>query len=225
MTLLPARRQCVTCGGDATLRLWNIDTLQELHKVSVRDSEADEMLLPVDVASCAGDESAVAVVFHESRMVQIWSIHEQQGQSTLSLAATLECQHPALAVSWLDANTVLVLQSDNTNKDGQLVRFTNKSTSKDPIADKKDKSEWSKDVSVPSYPALPDGISLPTTILEKDPQSGVLKMAKMSETRGADRELPWNRVERIEVARANRARHKRNKRRRLRQGDPDTKES
>lgn len=174
---------CVTCGGDFTVRLWSLSTFEQLAQV---DTDGE---LPIQTST---DGERVAVIFHNSNTIHIYSM------KTLELLQTLESATQPLAVV-LHGNSMIVLAKEPTllqvyalGADTSYKATTNNAFSK--------LNELCKDE------------TLPSSILEADSSTGQLKLGKTQETRTANpSDIPWNRVDRIQKARD--SRNRRNKKR------------
>lgn len=176
---------CVTCGGDFTVRLWNLSTFSQLAQVDTNGE------LPIQ-ASTNGER--VAVIFHNSNTIRIYSM------IALELLQTLESATQPLAV---------VLHYDNMvtlSKEPALVQAYKLSEGSIYKAITNDGfSKLNQQCS--------DEI-IPASILEVDSSTGHLKLGKTQETRTADpADIPWNRVDRIQKARE--SRNRRNKKRKV----------
>lgn len=174
---------CVTCGGDFTVRLWKLSTFSQVAQVDTNG------LLPVQVST---DGEHVAVIFHNSNAIHIYSL------MTLKLKQTLESEAQPLGVVLKDA-TMVVLSKEPTllcaYKLGNNKKF--ESTTDDRFLNI---NEQCKDV------------TLASSILESDRSTGQLKLGKIQETRTSNpADIPWNRVDRIQKARD--SRNRRNKKR------------
>ena len=174
---------CVTCGGDFTVRLWKLSTFELLAQVDT-DSE-----LPIQMST---DGDRVAVIFHNSNAIRIYSM------VALELLQTLESATQPLAVVLHDDRmTVLakepaLLQVYTLGDDSSYNATTNIAFSK--------------------LNELCGDETLPSSILEADSSTGQLKLGKTQETRTANpADIPWNRVDRIQKARD--SRNRRNKKR------------
>jgi WD40 repeat protein len=174
---------CVTCGGDCTVRLWQLSTFSQMAQVDTNG------LLPVQVST---NGEHVAVIFHNSSVIHIYSL------MTLELQQTLESEAQPLGVVLQDA-TMVVLSKEPTLLHAYKLGNSNKyeSTTDDRFLNL---NEQCKDV------------TLASSILETDRSTGQLKLGKIQETRTSNpADIPWNRVDRIQKARD--SRNRRNKKR------------
>ena len=176
---------CVTCGGDSTVRLWNITTFRELSQIDTQDK------LPTRVAmSLKG--SFVAVIYEGSLILEIYRINN----STMALMKRQQCSAQPLAVVFsTDSNFFVLLGAPD-----YLVSYFIESDNVIP-----------KEGTFSALQKLAKDITMPTSVMEMD-KNGIIKLKKLSEERGPAKEKPWNRVERIQTSREGNAR--RNKKRR-----------
>ena len=179
-----------SCGGDGTIRLWDGDSFQQLAEVSVKKSDANgkaDDLIPTDIAISPGG-SIVAVVFDDSKRVDLYEIITGgDKKTTLSLAKTLECDSQALSVTFHNKETLMILM-----RDPDYFATYHMEPPAPP--------EEIRAIETIRTLASKNNIVMPPTILEKD-KYGNPKLRKLQEGRGpASVDAPWNRVERIEIA-------------------------
>lgn len=175
---------CVTCGGDETVRLWNTNTFELLSTKETPD------MLPMQLSA---DGERVAVIFHNSNTIHIYSITD------LELLQTIECSAQPLGVSLQQESTMYVLAKEPT----LLAVY------------KLESGKYESTTAVEPIASLnKTEVTMPSSILETD-KNGDLKLVKMKETRGGggseEKEVPWHRAERVETH--NNSRKRRNKRR------------
>ena len=180
-----AMKWCVTCGGDSTVRLWNITTFQEVSQVDTQEK------LPTRVAiSLHG--SFVAVIYEGLPTLDIY----QLDNGTMTLMEQQQCSAQPLAVVFSTDSDFFVLIS----APDYLVSYSIESN-----------KVIAKEGTFSAIQELAKDITMPTSVMEMD-KNGVIKLKKLSEERGPAKEKPWNRVERIQTSREGNAR--RNKKRR-----------
>jgi hypothetical protein len=178
---------CITCGGDESVRLWNINTFEMLSIVETVG------LLPTQVSM---DGERVGVIFNESNAIHVYTgltAAKEDDEFELKLQQTLECKTQPLGI---------VLQDDRLHvlaKEPVLLQSyqMNAATSQYELLTGK------------KYP-LPQDAVLLSSILEADRTTGHLKMQKLKEDRGAGaKQVPWHRIERRQKAKDSRARRNR----------------
>lgn len=217
MDVVPENSPCtirliVSCGGDGTVRFWNADSFQQLLEIKVGDAcdeKSDQgeennrglaQLIPTSVAidPCG---RRVAVIFDNSARLEIYQIaFEKNGDKlsvNVSLQERLDCSSQPLSVKFQSSECLLVLLRDPEYCVAYEVREFGQ-----PIVPQK--------VDGLCQLASSANIVMPDTILEKDAH-GQPKLQKLKETRVADVDAPWNRVERVDIAKK---REKRAKKRR-----------
>jgi tRNA (guanine-N(7)-)-methyltransferase subunit TRM82 len=192
-----------SCGGDGTVRLWNVETLQQLDVVDVnKTDEAKEggiasILIPTDLAFDQ-EGKTIAVIYDISNRVDLFDVKvDDAKKTTLSFNQSLECPAHTLGVAFHEESLMILLRDPEYITTFQVKPSNSLATIQ---AVKTLREVVSKESIVTS-----------DTILEKDPY-GQPKLKKISETRGpSGPDVPWNRVERIPVAqeRARRAKKRR----------------
>ena len=191
-----------TCSGDSTVRLWDIDTMEQLAQVSCRgvettnDPENPSILIPVDLAINATG-TMVAVIFEENNRLDLYSITKSEEDETiLSLMKSMDCPSKTLGVSF-QMDRAIVLTKDHYTVGYATVPALSES--------QMDATKALQDL------ATKEGIVMPESLIEKD-EFGNSKLDKTNETRGPSNEdAPWKRVERVEIAKERERRHKRRK--------------
>jgi WD40 repeat protein len=196
--VLPSSALAVSCGGDMTLRLWDLNAQTEISSITTLTAENDEMSdekentneIPTAIAaSCCG--SIVAVIFDDSKRLSIFKITP----TSLELLGNVDCPSQPLSIDFTSTALTVVMkdpdyiaiydiQHDNEDVAEPIAVLRNETSVlqalRDMASDKK--------------------IAMPNTILEKDDHGNPV-LRKENETRGpAATEAPWNRVERIEIA-------------------------
>mmetsp|Transcript_3012 Transcript_3012/g.8250 ORF Transcript_3012/g.8250 Transcript_3012/m.8250 type:complete len:519 (-) Transcript_3012:68-1624(-) len=210
----------VSCGGDRTIRLWNLCTHTQVGCLSTVSTEIPTAI----VASSCG--TRVAVIFDDSKRVSLYQIHilnngigDSIGDSigdtavdagadtsSLELLGSIDCPSQPLAVEFSDRQTknettVLTILTKDPD---YLVRYDvpcdgtkATTTTTAAVAIPRDASGAIRALQVV---AASERIVMPSTILEKD-DFGNPVLQKENETRGpAASDQPWNRVERVEIA-------------------------
>lgn len=222
----------VSCGGDMTLRLWNIDDKNEICNTSTcDDNNKNEIPTAITVSGCG---QIVAVIFDESKRLSIYKISHKEindqnnnnnTSPSLTLLGSVECPSQPLSLIFhkkeVESNnnmlTVLMgdpnyivsynIQDKNDDDNNVVSAISESSSSMQELLDVASKEE----------------ISMPKTILEKRHGNPILN--KQNETRGpAGNDAPWNRVERIEIAKGHQKRSnakKAEKKRKKRRVDAD----
>jgi WD40 repeat protein len=192
-----------SCGGDGTVRLWNVETLQQLDAVDVnKTDEAKEggdasILIPTDLAFDQ-EGKTLAVIYDVSNRVDLFDVKvDDAKKATLSFNQSLECPAHTLGVAFHEETLMILLRDPE-----YVTTFQVKASA--------------SLVTIQAVEALrevasKESIVASDTILEKDP-FGQPKLKKISETRGpSGPNVPWNRVERVPIAqeRARRAKKRR----------------
>merc|ERR1712166_1054387 len=94
-TTIPSSYLAVSCGGDMTLRLWNIDDKSEICNLSTCDNNnnnnKNEIPTAITVSGCG---QIIAVIFDESKRLSIYKIshkgiNDQNSKNTTSPSLTL----------------------------------------------------------------------------------------------------------------------------------------
>lgn len=211
----------VSCSGDGTIRLWDLDTFTELccTTASSSDSGSSENIvvgrIPADIA-VDGKGQFVAVLSDESNNLKVYEIVQNdttdQDRFSLQLISETSCPSQPLAVIFYDngredeTSMMVLMQGPH-----YLTTFTLRRNDKTLVQDEADGS-INASVHALRELAAEHSITMPTSLLEKD-QYGKPKLQKETETRGpASAHAPWNRVERVEIAKErSRKRQKRRK--------------
>lgn len=200
----------VSCGGDMTLRLWDLSAQIELSSTPTSNDENNNASeIPTAIAT-SGCGSIVAIIFDDSKRLSIYKINQGDTPS-LELLENVECPSQPLSIIFNEIQTADSTSSELTvlMKDPDFVvvydvQHTKEDVSK-PIAAPKNE--------IGVMQAMKDAVSekkiaMPNTILEKD-DFGKPVLQKENETRGpAGAEAPWNRVERVEIAKEREKRRK-----------------
>lgn len=182
---------CVSCGGDKTLRLWNIENMKELATFRMEDAN-----IPIKVTLI---NNVVVVAFDESDLIQIYRIEAVDDERVFTLLSEYNIGSHVLGIKLLDESKLLVVA-----KEPHYVQSF--SLAQDLVAQPRD---------TPCLKSLQSlaqeySIEMPYSVLERD-DYGHIKMLKREESRGPAHLMPWNDPARIERARA---RSRRNKKRR-----------
>ena len=192
-----------SCGADGTVRLWDVETLQQLDKVDVnktdeaKEGEDASILIPTDLAFDQ-EGKTIAVIYDVSNRVDLFDVKvDDAKKATLSFNQSLECPAHTLGVAFHEKTLMILLRDPE-----YITTFQVKPSA--PLA------------TIQSVEALrevfsKESIVMSGTILEKDAY-GQPKLKKINETRGpSGPDVPWNRVERVPIAqeRARRAKKRR----------------
>ena len=205
----------VSCGGDMTLRLWDLPSQVEISSISTSNDEnssANEIPTAIVASSCGG---IVAIIFDDSRRLSIYEITstKKSENPSLELLDNVDCPSQPLSIVFNEPSTtgsdtrieLTVLMKDPDFVAVYDIRHTTEEDVVKPIAVPKNEIgvlQALRDV------ASDKKITMPNTILEKD-DFGKPVLRKENETRGpAAAEAPWNRVERIEIAKEREKRRK-----------------
>jgi WD40 repeat protein len=226
-TTIPSSYLAVSCGGDMTLRLWNIDDKSEICSMSTCDNNnKNEIPTAITVSGCG---QILAVIFDESKRLSIYKIshkdiNDQNNNNntspSLTLLGSVDCPSQPLSLIFHGKevesnNNVTVLMGDPNYVVTYNIQDEHDDDNKVVSAISESSSSMQELLDVASK----EEISMPKTILEKRHGDPILH--KQNETRGpAGNDAPWNRVERIEIAKghqkrsnAKKAEKKRKKRR------------
>lgn len=197
-----------TSGGDCTIRLWNLETQLQVFELSTRSNEESGSengntndLIPTDLRFTA-DGSLLAVVFDQSNQLDVYRVAGTlESSPKLELVQRVNCASPLLGVQSRGTDCFYVLQRDPAFI--ACYRFSD---------DGKLEEVKSEDLQLLVTAATERKIVMPNSILERD-KYGQIKLKKLHETRGPSAgDEPWNRVERVEIAKAANKRHKRRRR-------------
>lgn len=190
-----------SCGGDCTVRLWGLDTIQPLSVTAVGTSTSDESapLIPTDITLHPEGELLV-VIYDQSKRLDLYSINSgDAGEIELGdQAHTIECASQPLCAVFQNSESLLVVMKEPDYIASYKVN--NKEIVVEIGATEKVR-----------HAAASNRIDMPETILERD-SYGNIKLMKLNETRGPSGEdAPWNRIERVDIARERQKRHKKRK--------------
>lgn len=226
----------VSCGGDMTLRLWDLTAQKEICSTSTstctstittnggarNEKKNNTNEIPTTIAaSCCG--RIVAVIFDDSNRLSTYKITPttNEGDPTdkpsLEFLGSVDCPSQPLSIAFHEvqrgesstkgSNTgtmLTVVMKDPDYFTLYDIKHNNEDVVK-PIAATQNETRAMK--------ALRDIVSdekiaMPNTILEKDDHGNPV-LQKVNETRGpAATEAPWNRVERIDIAKEREKRRK-----------------
>ena len=209
----------ISCGGDMTLRLWDLTARNEIccapTSIATTDDatnrEKNTIPTAISVSSCG---RLVAVIFDDSNRISIYKItatkSEVEGveKKSLEFLDNVVCPSQPLSIACHevqqvqssvngDKKTVLtVLMKDPHYLATYYFNHDDQDGVK-PFAPCQNESIVLRGL---RSVAFKEKISMPNTILEKDDYGNPV-LRKVNETRGpAATEAPWNRVERIEIA-------------------------
>jgi tRNA (guanine-N(7)-)-methyltransferase subunit TRM82 len=201
----------VSCGGDKTLRLWDLDTLKQVSVVSAAGA-ADNMI-PSDLAVNA-DGSRIVVIYDQSNRLDVYQVksddsNDQSPGLDIDLVQTVSCPSQPLSVAFQDQATLLVLLRDPD----YMITF------KVLQDDNSVTPEKSQAIETLRQRATETNIVMPETILAKD-AFGQPKLKKLQETRGpSGADAPWNRTERVDMMKQRNKRQKKRKQERERENE------
>jgi hypothetical protein len=192
------------------VRLWDYSDCQELccHPVN---PVPGSRLVPSRVAIHSSG-TRVAVIYDESPLLDVLQVADDS--SRLVVAGTVECSAPALSLSWLSSDDVLlVLITQPPYVMGfRLDRASSSSSSSSPSFHL---VPWTAAaVSALNRAAGAGGCfptAMPGSVLEKD-QFGQPMMKKNRERRGPAADMPWNNAERKRLSKEREKRYKKQKR-------------
>ena len=200
----------VSCGGDRTLRIWDLAAQTEISSTSTISN--DQRKIPTAIAaSCCGQ--FVAVIFDDSRRLSIYKIvrgkHEDDYKPSLELLGNVDCPSQPLSISFHETRSAtLIVLVKNPDYIIQYDITDNQEDLSKAIATSQTELNFMKSL---RKIASQNKISMPNTILEKDDYGNPI-LRKENETRGpAAVEAPWNRVERVEIAKERERRRKKTK--------------
>uniref|UniRef100_A0A6V0BPJ5 tRNA (guanine-N(7)-)-methyltransferase non-catalytic subunit n=1 Tax=Pseudo-nitzschia australis TaxID=44445 RepID=A0A6V0BPJ5_9STRA len=206
----------VSCAGDRTLRLWNLTTQSEICRLSTVSAE-----IPTAIAAsyCSTSTSTtVAVIFDDSKRLSLYKITTAANADnpSLELLGSVDCPSQPLAIDFSECTDA------NDNAAASVLAVV----MKDPdyialydIPNNQNQQDGNKPIAVPRGEsshlaktlkelASEEKIAMPDTILEKDDYGNPV-LQKENETRGpAALDQPWNRVERVGIAKEREKRRK-----------------
>jgi tRNA (guanine-N(7)-)-methyltransferase subunit TRM82 len=187
-----ARHFCVSCSGDATVRLWNYKDYQELGRFHTTRGLATRVAI-------SPSANHVVVLYNQCRTVDV--LRTNSG-TCLELLTSFECKSQPLSVKFVSDECMLVL----TGEPEYMVEVKLDKKSSTLVND-------SPTVLAIRQVACSRNIVMPTSILETDERTGQLKLEKEAESRGAKADvLPWMKSDRVQTAKE--ASKRRDKRRR-----------
>lgn len=204
----------VSCGGDMTIRLWDISALEELFTLQLetnsvklaKDETAGKARIPTDIAM-DNRATTVAVIFDDCRDLEVYSVTETSSRSLSRIGPSTPCPSQPLSVEFDPHGTLrVVMREPNYMAAYRIQPALGSNGSLDVVEEASD--PWTQAVRVR---ATQEGVTMPETVLEKD-EHGLPKIQRANETRGpSSGEAPWNRVERVDMAKQKESR--RNKKR------------
>ena len=228
---------CISCSGDGTARLWDYTTCEELISVNLdRRFAADETQeaetgsnadngnevtakdVPLRVAISPNGTRA-AVIFDDSNRLDVFSVDGNNHDWPLRRCYSQECPSKALSIKFLTDNQTLVVLMSGSGESNFIQCYD--------LGTATESAMESKIAEIPGgmcdcinkdiRPSLSFD-SLETFLLERDPRTGNIMVEKSTERRGNASIQPWNRTERVEVAKErNRRGNKRKRKRRYEQ--------
>jgi hypothetical protein len=191
-----------TCGGDCTIRMWNLDAQSQIYELSFQQQREDDQqqspqdLIPTDLRFNS-DGTFLAVIFDQSNRMDVYRVTGSgQSERKLELVQSVSCSSQPLGVCSQGANRFYVAQTDPNFLASYLVK------------DGTITEEKSEAVQALRETATNRKIVTLGAILERD-QYGQIKLKKLHETRGPSAgDEPWNRGERVVIAKAATKRHR-----------------
>lgn len=203
----------VSCGGDMTLRLWDLAAQLEISSTStIKENDENNKLNEIPTAIAASScGRIVAVIFDGSKRLSIYKIistntkGDQVDKPSLELLENVECPLQPLSIVFHEVESSI--EGSNTRTELTVLMKDPDYVAVYDIAYENDDVEA---IVVPRKElhvmqalrdvAAENKIAMPNTILEKDDYGNPV-LRKENETRGpAAEDAPWNRVERIETA-------------------------
>ena len=200
----------VSCGGDMTVRLWDLKAQVEIASASTsndENSKADAIPTAIAASSCG---SIVAVIYDDCSRLSIYKVNKGEPPS-LELFENVECPSQPLSIVFNEQGSD-ASKSELTvlMKDPEYVvvyDIPHSGTEGVAVAPKADIGVLQGLKALASTKT----IAMPSTVLEKD-DFGNPVLSKINETRGPGKEdAPWNRVERVELAKERERRRKKQK--------------
>jgi tRNA (guanine-N(7)-)-methyltransferase subunit TRM82 len=203
-------RECVSVGGDGTIRYWDISTGSELATLTCTESSAGRVTIPVKVSFLGKDQ--IAVIYDESTTLDILSVTRNVNVVTLTPLTQISVASQPLAIDSPDDHILLLLAAEPLYLQAfAVVRHEHRAYSLE-------SQSWPFLNALRTSVAEYGPIQMHTAVLERD-EYGRLKMDKLNETRTTN--LPWNNVDRREKAKN---RNKRQKKRRKQAQDDEYRE-
>lgn len=201
--------KCITCGGDGTMRIFDYDNCEQVVVVHVpvqnhgKTNDMGDKTLPSPVRLAINNKGTiVAVMYDSSNIIQLFAIViNSDGTTSLDLLQDIECQNCPLGIIFGLDDSIYILTTEP-----KLVR----------LSSDEDRG----------YILVEDQISImvnevvqsqrtkmPTSLLEKDKNSGKLKLIKkVNEGKdGFTKNEPWLKRERVEIYKAGVQRRKQRK--------------
>eukprot|EP00934_Nitzschia_sp_Nitz4_P002932 Nitzschia sp. Nitz4//scaffold131_size63436//6738//8081//NITZ4_006261-RA/size63436-processed-gene-0.93-mRNA-1//1//CDS//3329535226//2922//frame0 len=226
LTVVPQKPWVATSAGDYSIRLWDLETHESLLEVSFAKDQPQEeeekepesaepegrarfckpgdggQPVPTKVSVCP-DGSWLTVIFDQSNVLEFYRIIQGDSKEapSLELAQKISCPADVFGTAFLENQQLVVL----VREPSILLAYT--------LSDGK-WAQSSENGAMEAFQkkALNDQVVLPSALLERD-QYDQIKLKKLHETRGpAAGEEPWNRVERVDIAKEANKRHKRRRR-------------
>lgn len=208
-----AGTRCFSCGGDSTLKVWNIpacrqeaslDLQKDLVKFQVASGVPCEMCVGYYDSSNSSasqkQQNVVAVIYDRSPHLDIFTI--ETSDDTRTVETRINERHQIIlpgqpiGLASMGSKFLVIVQEPHYL---QCYDWNGQSCAL-PAALQRAQEVGSSN----------KGIKLPTAILERDAYDH-LKMSKNVETRGPTSLMPWNNVERKQVAVEKRSRKRRRK--------------
>ena len=191
---------CFSCGGDSTLRVWDVGTCQELACLDLQaDFEKFTAASGVPCEICVGEESTgtcvVAVIYDRSNLLHLFAVETSNKNNntatTISERTQISLPGQPLALASLGSKFVVLVQEPHYvhcyDWIGQVI------------------DTFSPALQRCNDLAIQCQVALPTSVLERD-RHDELKMAKNVETRSSAQLMPWNDAKRKDIANASKRR-------------------
>ena len=210
-----AGTRCYSCGGDSTLKVWNIPACRQEASLDLqKDLVAFQVASGVPCEMCAGyydnsssnrsasqqQQHVVAVIYDRSPHLDIFTIETSDDTTTKETRITERHQlilpGQPIGLASMGSKFLVLVQEPHFL---QCYDWNGQSCAL-PAALQRAQELGSTSC----------GIKLPTAILERDAYDH-LKMSKNVETRGPASLMPWNNAERKQVAVEKRSRKRRRK--------------
>eukprot|EP00977_Amphora_coffeiformis_P029789 scaffold42784_cov214-Amphora_coffeaeformis.AAC.16 len=199
-----AGQECFSCGGDSTLRVWNVPKCQEQACLDLQSGlDKFEVTVGVPCEICVGEKEAsgrraVAVIYDRSNHLDLFSVEtssDNNNNTVTNIVERTQISLPGqpLGLASLGSKFIVLVQEPH-----YVCCY-----------------DWNGQVCDTLPPALQRcndlathcQLALPTSVLERD-NRGELKMSKNVETRSSAHLMPWNNAKRKDIASASKKRSK-----------------
>lgn len=202
---------CFSCGGDFTLRVWDVSACQEQACLDLQTGLMEFEAAPgVPCDMCVGEEvdgtRVVAVIYDRSTQLDLFSVETSGNTVNVVERTQIILSGQPLGLASMGSKFIVLVQEPHYvqcfNWKGQLCDLP-------PVLQQCKES------------AITCQTTLPTSILERD-ENGELKMSKNVEKRGSGHIMPWNDVKRKDIASASKRRHRKRRRKNRKQDKVDS---